>query len=146
MDKQDEDDYCFMTPHIMTQPSEPVRGIPVMADNVTEPGPNEPVREPPEIENCNDNLLESQDTQDNNIPDSEEQASLPTLDNMQESQMEMKCQRPQRQCRPPKTFRYDKIGTPSCYSLTTLPPCVRPQIWAQPVQPYYNQHLYLYGM
>lgn len=92
------------------------------------------------------NLSESQDVEDDNAADTEGEASLPSMDYTQENEMEMRSQRPQRQCRPPKTLRYDKIGAPSCYSLAALPSYVRPQVWTQPVQSYYNQHLYVYGM
>ncbi len=144
-EEDDEDDYYFMPPQITAQPPEPVREIPVTAGDVIAPDQNEPTTEL-QAENSDDNLPENQDIQDDDMPAAEKETSLPSVDDTPESEMEMRPQRPQRQCRPPKILRYDKIGTPSCYSLAALPSYIRPQVWTQPVQPYCNQHLYLYGM
>lgn len=143
-EEDDEDDYYFMPSQITAQPSGTVKETPVVADDLIEPTHDESATEPPQIEHSDDNLPESQDVQDNSSP--EKEASLPSVDERQEREMEMRTERPQRQRRPPKIFRYDRIGTPSCYSLAALPSYVRPQVWTQPVQPYYNQHPYLYGM
>ncbi len=47
--------------------------------------------------------------------------------------------RTQRERRPPKIFKYDKIGSPSCYGLTALPLHTMPQAWTYQLQPYYHQ-------
>ncbi|KAL1278521.1 hypothetical protein QQF64_025194 [Cirrhinus molitorella] len=54
--------------------------------------------------------------------------------------------RSQRERRPPKIFRYDKIGSPSCYGLTAQPLHAMPQVWTYQLQPYYHQSVYTYGM
>lgn len=126
-EEDEEEDYYFIPTQITAQPSEPVKETPVMADDVVEPDPNKPATEPLQREHSDDNLPGSQDVQDDNSPDSEEEASLPSLDEQREREMETRTQRPQRQRRPPRTLRYDKIGTPSCYSLAALPSCVWPQ-------------------
>lgn len=62
------------------------------------------------------------------------------------SETETMPKRPQRERRPPKIFRYDKIGSPSCYGLTALPLHTMPQAWTYQLQPYYHQPVYSYGM
>lgn len=115
----------FMPPQITAQPSEAVRETPIMADDVIEPDPNDPATEPLQVEHSDDNLPKSQD----NSPDTEEKASLHSMDTKQEGEIETRIQRPQRQRMPPKTLRYGKMGTPSCYS--ALSSYVRPQVWTQ---------------
>lgn len=63
-----------------------------------------------------------------------------------ESETESRPQRPQRKRRPPKIFRYDKIGSPSCYGLNALPVQTMPQVWSYQLPPYYQQPLYSNGM
>lgn len=76
----------------------------------------------------NDDCL-SQDTPASNSPGVEEE--LVETDTVAEklqfsgsgdgSETEPMAKRQQRERRPPKTFIYDKIGSPSCYGLTALP-------------------------
>lgn len=147
-DEEDEDDYFRGMPYQpVTLPPEPVGGMPEIVQRVIPPDLSTPTAEPPHLENSvNDNPLENLDIRDENTPHTEEdRASPPMLHVGQEDEIDMRPQRPQRLRKPPKTFRYDKIGTPSCYHLTAVPSYVRPHVWAQPVQSCYNQLLYFYG-
>ena len=137
----DEDVYYFidLPPRFPAQPPEPVKET----HDASEPDPSEPAT-PLLLEGNDDNSLENQNVQGNNSPDTEEDASLPSVDNKQESEREMRPQQPQRQRR--QTLQYDKSGAPSCNTLAALPSYARPQVWTQLLPPCHNQHLYLYGM
>lgn len=145
-EEDDDEDYYCVTPQIFAHPPESVRETPVMAADVIQPELNEHAPEQPQIKHSDDNPTDNQDVQDNIARETGEETSLPSVGNSLEVELETRPQRPQRHRRPPKTFSYDKIGTPSCYSLAALPSYVRTRLWAQPVQSYYNQHLYVWNV
>lgn len=141
---EDEDDYYPSPPQPPTK--QPQSGASVVVDNATEPQPNRSAPEPPGVEESDDDNQRSEDVPDMGPSDTEDEVSPCPVVDIQENRMETWSERPQRQRRPPKTFTYDKIGIPSCHSLARQPFYVSPQTWTRPIQPYYDQWLYLYGM
>lgn len=105
---EDEDDSCSMDlpPQCPPQPPAPVEKTPVIAHDVTETDSVVPAA-PLLLEGNDDNHsgCQNQDAEGNNLGDTGEDATP---------------HRPQRQRRPPKTLRYDKDGTPSCYMDTAM--------------------------
>uniref|UniRef100_A0AAQ6ID30 Gypsy retrotransposon integrase-like protein 1 n=1 Tax=Anabas testudineus TaxID=64144 RepID=A0AAQ6ID30_ANATE len=144
---EDEDDYYSIEmPHQpIVQNLEPVGEMPATAHDEIPPDPSTPAVEPSQEEVDDDNSLEHRNVRGTNSTDTEGgQESLPMVNVSQEEEMDMRYQRPQRLRRPPKTLRYDKMGTPSCYTQAARPLYTRPPAWVQPGQPCYNQQLYLY--
>lgn len=135
-ESEDEDDGEQYFPTVIVQPRAQEKDVPVMRD--CDPDTNdttEPV--PPQLEAVGDDNVHAGDA---------EEAEVSSVNgDTQEDEMDARSQRPQRDRRAPKMFRYDTLGTPSCYYVATLPPYGH-QVWPEPIYPYCNPDFYLYGM
>lgn len=140
--EDDEDDYYVMDIQL---PQE-------VAEGEEMPQVEKHAVETTELER-NDDCL-GQDTSAGDLPgvagdlgETETVAEIPQFSgSSDESETETMPKRPQRERRPPKIFRYDTIGSPSCYGLTALPFHSMPQAWTYQLQPYYHQPVYSYGV
>lgn len=144
---EDDDDGYYLMDIPVNLPSEPTasgKDTNVIVHDATASVPSESEAEQPQLEVNTGHQLDAQDG--DNPPDVEEEIPLFLVNQDHEYEMEMRPQRPQRQRRPPRTLRYDKIGTPSCYSLAAVNGYGNYPYWIPSIQSYNQQHLYLYGV
>uniref|UniRef100_A0A8C6LDR0 Gypsy retrotransposon integrase-like protein 1 n=1 Tax=Nothobranchius furzeri TaxID=105023 RepID=A0A8C6LDR0_NOTFU len=145
-DDDDEDGYYLIHSPFLSS-TQPIQST----DDPIGAAPDTPESEPldyavgPHQSEWKDELHpDTQHIQIENLPDDQVEAPMAPPDHTSDCETEIRLQRPQRLRRPPKTLRYDKLGSPSCYSLAALSPYVRPPAWMHP-QLYGNQHLLCMG-
>uniref|UniRef100_A0A3Q2EEI4 Gypsy retrotransposon integrase-like protein 1 n=1 Tax=Cyprinodon variegatus TaxID=28743 RepID=A0A3Q2EEI4_CYPVA len=147
-DEDDEDEYYIMDSslHSSTQPITSAHESPVTSPDAVESGTINHTLGVDQPELHNEEQSGNEDIQIQNLPDTGTETLVVPTDQTLEHETEIRSQRPQRLRRPPKTLRYDKIGSPSCYSLATLPYYASPQTWIDPVELCNNQPFYLYRL
>ena len=143
-EEEDDDDEYYPVP--LQQPSKPHQQEtmnPVCTNTPLELECRQPEDNmPPELEEdhgATDQLRDLPERKKNNLQDLPVENAVPSPEPSDPSTEEL--QRPRRQHRRPKVFTYDRLGSPACYNMRTLPQHMNCKVpWTNTVQPYRSPH------
>ncbi len=148
-DDDDDDEYYPVPPLQQLEPRQPQILNPVNTDEAAkhaqseENMSSESEREP-EVMNQFEHLPDQGYSYVEHPPVEEGVLSPVPSEHSRTSEQER--QRPRRQHRRPKVFTYDRLGSPACYNLRTVPHHLNCQVpWIYAVQPSYYQQSYGHG-
>ncbi|KAI3374922.1 hypothetical protein L3Q82_021061 [Scortum barcoo] len=149
-DEVDDDDEYYSVPlQQQLQPCQPQALSPVSTDEPAEHIQSEEnmSHEPQSEHGVINQLGHLPEQEDSHIEDQPAEETVPSLVSSEHSRTsEQEYQRPRRQHRRPKVFTYDRLGSPVCYNMRTLPHHKHLKVpWTHAIQPFYYQQPYGHG-